>query len=114
MTAEGGQASVELVAGLPALGLATLVALQLLLTGYSLTVADGAAEAGALAAAAGRDAAGAARDALPGWARDRATVSAQGGAVRVELRPPSPLATISEKLAVSSEAWGRPPRGNPG
>jgi hypothetical protein len=109
--AERGQASVELVAALPALGLAALVALQLLLTGYSLTVADGAAEAGALAGAAGRDAAGAAREALPGWARARATVSARGGAVRVELRPPSPLVEISERLAVSSEAWARPPGG---
>jgi hypothetical protein len=111
VTAGRGQATVELVAGLPALGLATLVALQLLLTGYSLTVADGAAEAGALAGAAGQDAAGAAREALPGWARERATVSARGGAVRVELRPPAPLAELSERLAVSSEAWARPARG---
>jgi hypothetical protein len=36
-----GQATVELLAGLPALLLAALVALQLLATGYSLTIADG-------------------------------------------------------------------------
>lgn len=109
-----GQASVELVAGLPALALAGFVALQLLLTGYSLTLADGAAEAGALAGAAGRDARRAAREALPAWARDRAAVSAGGGRVRVELRPPAPLPAIADRLAVSSEAWARPPRGEGG
>ena len=46
---ERGQASVELVAAVPALLLAALIALQLLLAGYALTLADGAAEAGALA-----------------------------------------------------------------
>jgi hypothetical protein len=50
---EDGQASVELVAGIPALVLAGLVALQLLATGYSLTLAAGAAEAGAMGLAAG-------------------------------------------------------------
>jgi hypothetical protein len=103
------QASVELLAGLPAMGLAALIALQLLLTGYSLTVADGAAEAGALAGAAGEDAAEAAREALPGWARERAEVSSAGGGVRVELRPPSPLPEVAEQLTVTSEAWARPP-----
>jgi hypothetical protein len=104
-----GQASVELLAALPALALAAVLALQLLLVGYSLTIADGAAEAGALAGAAGRDARDAARDALPGWARGRSRVSAQGGLVRVELRPPAPLPELANVLAVSSEAWSRPP-----
>ena len=40
------QASIELLAGLPALLLAAALALQLLLVGYSLSIADGAAEAG--------------------------------------------------------------------
>lgn len=110
-TRSAGQASVELIAGLPALGIAAAIALQLLLAGYSLTVADGAAEAGAVAAAAGQDSAAAARDALPGWARDRATVTAGAGKVKVELKPPSPLAELSERLSVSSEAWTREPRG---
>ena len=65
-----GQASVELVAALPALLLAAFLALQLLAAGYAMTLADGAAEAGALALASGRSAADAARGALPGWARD--------------------------------------------
>ena len=48
-----GQATVELVAALPALLLAGYVAFQLLAAGYALTLADGAAEAGALALASG-------------------------------------------------------------
>jgi hypothetical protein len=102
------QASAELLAGLPALGLAAMIAVQLLLTGYSLTIADGAAEAGAIAGAAGKDAAAATRDALPAWARERADVTASRGAVRVELRPPSPLPSVAERLTVTSEAWARP------
>ena len=108
---EAGQASVELLAGLPALAIAALLAVQLLLTGYSLTIADGAAEAGALAGAAGLDARDAAREALPGWARGRSRVSEEGGRVRVELRPPAPLKEVAEVLTVSSEAWSRLPRG---
>jgi hypothetical protein len=102
-----GQASIELLAGLPALALAGFVALQLLLTGYSLTLADGAAEAGALAEAAGNDPDRAAREALPAWARRRAAVSSEDGRVIVELRPPAPLPELAERLEVSSEAWAR-------
>jgi hypothetical protein len=106
-----GQASVELLAALPALALAAALSLQLLLVGYSLTIADGAAEAGALAGAAGRDASEAARESLPEWARGHSRVSAGDGRVRVEVRPPALFAAISEALTVSSEAWSRPPRG---
>jgi hypothetical protein len=88
-----------------------VIAVQLLLVGYSLSIADGAAEAGALAGAAGRDAREAARDALPGWARGRSRVTAEGGKVRVELRPPAPLAAVAGALTVSSEAWSRQPIG---
>jgi hypothetical protein len=109
-----GQASVELLAAVPALALAAVLALQLLVVGYSLTIADGAAEAGALAGAAGRDAGEAARDALPGWARRRSEVSSAGGRVRVELRPPAPLPALADALKVSSEAWARPPAGGGG
>jgi hypothetical protein len=109
-----GQASVELVAALPALALAVVLAVQLLLVGYSLTIADGAAEAGALAGASGRNAGDAARDALPGWARSRSEVSAEDGRVRVEVRPPAPLPALSAALAVSSEAWSRAPHGSDG
>jgi hypothetical protein len=97
-----------LVAALPALLLAALIALQLLATGYALTLADGAAEAGALALASGRPAVAAARDALPGWAADDVDVNVSGGRVTVRLPPPSPLGAVAERLAVTSSAAARP------
>jgi hypothetical protein len=103
-----GQASVELVAALPALLLAALIALQLLVAGYSLTLADGAAEAGALALASGRPARPAVRDALPGWAEGDVGVEVHGGEVTVRLRPPSPLPALADRLTVTSSAAARP------
>src|SRR5215475_11386121 len=107
MDSERGQASVELVASIPALLLAALIALQLLLTGYSLTLADGAAEAGALALASGGSATAAAREGLPGWARDDVDVTVGGGTVTVRLRPPSPFALLGKSLIVTSSAAAR-------
>lgn len=108
--AERGQATVELVAALPALLLAALVALQLLAAGYAMTLADGAAEAGALALASGGSAAEAAREALPGWAKDDVSVAVEGGTVSVRLRPPSPIPALSERLAIDSSATAKPAR----
>lgn len=108
--AERGQATVELVAALPALLLAAAVALQLLVAGYVMTLADGAAEAGALALASGGSAAEAAREALPGWAKDDVSVAVEGGTVSVRLRPPSPVAALADRLTVSSSAAARPAR----
>ncbi len=105
---EEGQSTVELVAALPALLLAALLALQLLTTGYTLTLADGAAEAGALALASGRPAVAAARDALPGWAEGEVDVSVSDGRVTVRLPPPSPLPALAGRLAVTSTAVARP------
>jgi hypothetical protein len=105
--AERGQATVELVAALPALLLAALVALQLLAAGYAMTLADGAAEAGALALASGGSAAGAAREALPGWAKNDVSVAVEGGTVSVELRPPSPIPAVAKRLTISSSASAR-------
>jgi hypothetical protein len=107
---ERGQATVELVAALPALLLAALVALQLLVVGYAMTLADGAAEAGALALASGDSAADAARAALPGWAEDDVSVAIEGGKVSVRLRPPTPIEALAERLTVSSSAAARPAR----
>lgn len=103
MGREEGQSTVELVAALPALLLAGLLALQLLVVGYALTLADGAAEAGALALASGRPAAATARDAVPDWAEDGVSVSVNGGRVTVQLRPPS----LIPALAVTSSAQAR-------
>jgi hypothetical protein len=102
-----GQASVELVAAVPALILAALISLQLLAAGYALTLADGAAEAGALALAQGGSAADAARAALPGWADDNVAVAVEGDEVIVHLRPPSPFGVIADHLAVTSTAGAR-------
>jgi hypothetical protein len=107
---ERGQATVELVAALPALLLAALIALQLLAAGYALTLADGAAEAGALALASGDSASDAARGALPGWAEDDVSVAVEGDEVSVRLRPPSPFAALAARLVVTSTASARPAR----
>src|SRR5215203_2100274 len=104
---ERGQATVELVAALPALLLSALVALQLLAAGYAITLADGAAEAGALALASGGSAPEAARAALPGWAKENVSVTVEDGSVSVRLRAPSPIRSLSERLAVGSTAAAR-------
>lgn len=107
-----GQASIELVAAVPALLLAGLLCLQLLATGYARTLADGAAEAGAIALATGRPAKPAVAGALPGWAQRRIRVERAGGRLTVLLRPPSALNAVSRALEVSSTAWARRPEGN--
>lgn len=108
MAREDGQSTVELVAALPILLLAGLLALQLLAVGHALTLADGAAEAGALALASGRPAVSAARAALPDWAEREIEVTVRGGRVTVRLRPPSPLRALARGLAVTSSAVARP------
>jgi len=107
---EAGQSTVELVAALPALLLAGLIALQLLAAGHALTLADGAAEAGALALASGRPAKNAVREALPDWAEDEVSVAVSGGRVTVRLRPPSSLPALADRLVVTSSAFARPAR----
>lgn len=99
-----GQASVEVVAAVPALLLLALVVFQLLAVGYSAVLAGDAAEAGALALAGGADARAAARGAVPGWSGARMTVAVSGGAVRVALRPPSALAVVGRRLEVHASA----------
>jgi hypothetical protein len=108
---EAGQASIEVVAAVPIILVAALVAFQLLVAGYTHSVADGAAEAGALAAAAGAPVHGAVQSALPRWARDGAVVSRTAGRVAVSLPSPSPLDALGDRLRVRSEAWARPAAG---
>jgi len=109
MSGERGQASVEVVAAVPALLLVAVLCLQLLVTGYSVTLVDGAAEAGALAVAADLPAAPAVQAALPGWADDRFEIDRRGGRLTIALRPPAPFAAIADALEVSSTAWVRTP-----
>jgi hypothetical protein len=99
-----GQASVELVAGLPALFLLAVVVMQLLAVGYTAVLAGDAAEAGALAMASGRGPDAAARAALPGWARGGMTVRRAIGAVHVEMRPPKLLPWTGRLLRVRASA----------
>ncbi|MDQ3729361.1 MAG: hypothetical protein M3355_07190 [Actinomycetota bacterium] len=112
MKGERAQASLELLASVPAMVLALVIALQLAITGYTLHLADGAAEAGALAVAAGTDPTQAARAALPGWAAERVDVSTEGGRIEVSVRPPAPLGALSEALEVSASAWARSANGS--
>jgi hypothetical protein len=105
---QGGQATVELLAAIPLLLLAGSVALQLLLTGYAMTLADGAAEAGALALAAGRPAKAAVARSLPSWAETGADVVVRRGEVTVRVQPPSLLSSVGDRLAVTSTSYARP------
>jgi hypothetical protein len=97
-----------MMAAIPAILLAGYIAFQLLATGYALSLADGAAEAGALALASGRPATEATRAALPGWAADEFEVSVRGGRVTVRLRPPSLSDALAERLTVAGSAAARP------
>jgi hypothetical protein len=101
---ERGQAGVELLGVLPALLVVALAAAQLLAAGYAGVLAGNAAEAGALALAGGGDPRAAARAAMPGWSQARARVSVEGGEVRVRLRPPTLLRSLTGELDVSAEA----------
>jgi hypothetical protein len=89
MARERGQASVELLATLPAALLVAALVWELALAGHSAWLCANAARAGARAALVGRDAAAAARSALPRSLRAGMTVDErEGGAVRVRLRVP--------------------------
>jgi hypothetical protein len=82
-----GQASVELVAILPALLVCALIAAHGVAAGWALWSAASAARAGARAALVGGDGEAAARRALPGALRRGADVEADD-AVRVSVRIP--------------------------
>jgi pilus assembly protein CpaE len=97
---ELGQASVELVAVLPALLICAAIAIQLAITGYGLWASASAASAGARAAYVGGDSAGAARSALPLALRRGARVSDSRG-VRVSLQVPG-LLPGGERVPVRS------------
>jgi hypothetical protein len=89
MARERGQASVELLATLPAVLLVAALVWELALAGHSAWLCANAARAGARAAVVGRSAGAAARSALPASLRHGLTVEQRdGGAVRVRLRVP--------------------------
>ena len=84
---EDGTASVELIAVVPFLALALLVAAQVALAGQALWSASVAARAGARATLVGGDAAAAARRALPPSMRAGSEVDDSGA---VSVRVPVP------------------------
>jgi hypothetical protein len=83
-----GQASVELVALLPALAVSLAIAAQTVVVGWALWSAGNAARAGARAEQVGSDAKAAARQTLPGPLRDGAVIRSNDG-VRVRVRVPA-------------------------
>lgn len=103
-----GQAQLELVAAVPVVLLVAALVLQLFAAGYSQSLADGAAEAGAIAVARGTDAEAAVLAALPGWAERRIEVEAEGGRVEVSMRAPALIPPLARRLEVSSSAYSRP------
>jgi hypothetical protein len=92
--ARGGQASVELVAVLPALAVSLVIAAQTVVVGWAVWSAGNAARAGARAEQVGSDVEAAARRALPGSLRDDAVIR-DGDGVRVKVRVPALLPGIS-------------------
>jgi hypothetical protein len=92
-SSERAQASVELIAAIPALLLLALLVVQAGLAGWTLWSAQNAARAGSRAAAVGGDPEAAARSALPGQLREGATV--QGGdVIRVRVQAPRVASTV--------------------
>ncbi len=109
-SAERGQASAELVAVIPALLLAVLVAAQIGLVGWALWSAGSAARAGARAAHVGGDAEEAALRALPDHLRAGARVR-DGDDVGVRIRVPTlipsvPRIPLEAHAALAPEAGG--------
>src|SRR5918998_1002737 len=89
LSAERGQASVELVAVVPFVLLLLAIVGQLALAGHAAWTSAHAARVAARAEAVGRDAERAARSALPGYLEDRLEVEQRPlGATRVQVRVP--------------------------
>jgi hypothetical protein len=84
-----GQASVELLAILPAFLVCVVIAAQALPAGWALWSAADAARTGARAEHIGRDPEAAARGALPGSLREGADARGGERGVRVEVRAPT-------------------------
>jgi hypothetical protein len=105
---EEGTASVELIAVVPFLLLAVLVAAQIALAGQALWSAGVAARAGARAALVGGDAAAAARRALPPSMRAGAEVSGSGE-VSVRVAVPRLLPALPQVMVGARSALGGEP-----
>jgi hypothetical protein len=103
LVAQGGQASVELVATLPFVLLAGLVAWQLLLAGHTLWLCAAAARTAARADAVGERTEPAARSALPDALERHLKVERRpGGGVKVSVQVPLVLEQWSTPVRVSA------------
>ena len=102
---EEGTASVELIAVLPFLLLALLVAAQIAVAGHALWSAAVAARAGARAALVGEDATAAARRALPPSLRDGAEIEDTDG-VSVRVPVPAFMSRLPEVRVGARAALG--------
>ena len=108
MSAERGQATVELAALLPLVAVIALAAYALLAGLSAGEQAGVAAEAGAIALLQDRDPAVAARAALPEAARRRAAVTVAGRRVTVAVRSRVPLVARLLHTRVSAHAGPEP------
>jgi hypothetical protein len=100
------QASVELVAVLPALAVCVVIAAQTVVTGWALWSAGNAARAGARAQKVGSDVRSAARQALPSSLRDDAEIRA-GDGVRVKVRVPALIPGTTMPSISAASTLGR-------
>jgi pilus assembly protein CpaE len=102
---ERGQASVELVATLPAVVLVTLIVWQLALAGQTAWLCANAARVAARAAAVGEDAEAAARSSLPAsLERDLDVARRNDGTVEVEVRVPILVRAWKSPLSIRARA----------
>jgi hypothetical protein len=103
--AERGQASVELVAVLPAVLLVAALLVQLALAGHAAWACANAARVAARADVVGRDAEAAARSALPGrLERDLEVRDADEGHVSVRVRVPLVVPWKGSPVTVGASA----------
>jgi hypothetical protein len=102
---ERAQASVELVAVIPALLIAALLIAELAVTGYALWSAGVAARAGARAAYVGGSGEQAARASLPPALRAHASVD-DGDGLTVRVRAPSVLPGLPRVPVTASTDLG--------
>ena len=99
---ERAQASIEVVALVPALALILACVWQAALAGLALTAAESASRSGARAALVGRPAAGAAMAALPSSMRAGATVEEAAGRIVVTVRVPSIVPGFAPQVSSSA------------
>jgi Flp pilus assembly protein TadG len=106
--ADGGQASIELIGGLPLLMVLILATAEVLAAGGARSAASGGAEAGAMAVLQGGDPEAAARAAAPSWAHARLAVRVEGRRVTVRATPPALLPWLPALLSSTATASAGP------